>query len=65
MVLKNVGKIQNGVYPRFDFDGNGYFTNWINKPVDVLIGGGAEGDNLPKNTVGINKYRVALCFLYA
>lgn len=28
MVLKNVGKIQNGVYPRFDFDGNGYFTNW-------------------------------------
>lgn len=28
MVLKNVGKIQNGVYPRFDFDGNGFFTNW-------------------------------------
>ncbi|MCX6305222.1 MAG: TonB-dependent receptor [Bacteroidetes bacterium] len=33
---------------------NAYFTNWVNKPVDVLIGGGAEGDNLPKNTVGIN-----------
>jgi iron complex outermembrane recepter protein len=33
---------------------NAYFTQWNNKPVDVLIGGGAEGDNLPKNTVGIN-----------
>ena len=33
---------------------NGYLTQWINKPLDVLPSGTNEGDNLPKNTVGID-----------
>ena len=33
---------------------NGYLTKWNNKPLDVLMGGGVEGDNLPRNTVGID-----------
>ena len=32
---------------------NVYYTNWKNKPVDVLINTN-QGDNLPANTVGIN-----------
>jgi len=27
-VLKRPKKIKNGVYPDFDFDGNGFFANW-------------------------------------
>lgn len=28
LVLKRPKKIKNGVYPDFDFDGNGFFANW-------------------------------------
>jgi hypothetical protein len=39
---------------------NGYYTKWDNKPLDVLPTGTNEGDNLPKNTVGINALHMGL-----